>query len=281
MTDALTIHGRQFPRSHKYNPDWVLSSVSGGANSLWLTEWLSSSMTLTHGMKVLDLGCGRAASSIFLNREYGVDVWATDLWFDPAENQQRINDAGAAKHIVPIRSDARALPFETDFFDVIVSIDSYFYYGTDDLYLNYLARFLKPGGVLAIAQTGIMREFDETPPPHLKALWDTERSLWCLHSAQWWRSHWLKTGIVEIELADTMPNGWQLWNDWIEHIAPDNRLELNALQSDHGDNLGYVRVIARKRHDVQLDMPTWQLSIPSSYQKRRLLRETPLQNESA
>ena len=62
-----------FPRASTYNPDWVLATVSGGANSLWLTEWLTSAMDLRPGMRVLDLGCGRGASSVFLHREFGVD----------------------------------------------------------------------------------------------------------------------------------------------------------------------------------------------------------------
>ena len=59
---------------------------SGGANSLWVTEWLTTAMDLRPGMRVLDLGCGRASSSIFLHREFGLQVWATDLWFSAAEN---------------------------------------------------------------------------------------------------------------------------------------------------------------------------------------------------
>ena len=49
------------------------------------------------------------------------------------------------------------LPFADDFFDAIVSIDSFFYYGTDDHYLNYLARFVKPDGPIAIAGAGLMQ----------------------------------------------------------------------------------------------------------------------------
>jgi len=69
----------KFPRASKYNPEWVLASASGGANVLWLAEWLSSALDLKPGMRVLDLGCGRASSSIFLHREFGVQVWASDL----------------------------------------------------------------------------------------------------------------------------------------------------------------------------------------------------------
>jgi hypothetical protein len=31
----------RFPRSSAYHPEWVAVGVSGGANPLWLTEWLS------------------------------------------------------------------------------------------------------------------------------------------------------------------------------------------------------------------------------------------------
>src|SRR3954449_2170737 len=106
-----------FPRASKYHPDWVIASASGGANALWLTEWLAQSLDLRPGMRVLDLGCGRAASSIFLHREFGVDVWATDLWFSASENLQRIRDANVEAHVFPIHADARSLPFAAEFFD--------------------------------------------------------------------------------------------------------------------------------------------------------------------
>ena len=140
----------RFPRAAKYNPDWVLASVSSAANPLWLSEWLATAMDLQPGMRVLDLGCGRAVSSIFLRREFGVQVWATDLWFSASENLQRIRDAGVEDGVFPIHADARSMPFAAEFFDAIVCIDAFSYFGTDDLYLNYLARFVKTGGRVGI-----------------------------------------------------------------------------------------------------------------------------------
>src|SRR6187397_1698981 len=133
----------QLPRASQYHPEWVLANASGGANSLWLTEWLATALDLRPGMRVLDLGCGRATSSIFLAREFGLQVWATDLWCSASENLSRIRDAGLEDRVFPIHADARSLPFANGFFDAVISIDSYFYYGTDDLYLNEIARFLK------------------------------------------------------------------------------------------------------------------------------------------
>ena len=157
MTLDKRFVSERFPRSSEYHPDWIIAGVSGGANSLWMTEWLTTALDLRPGMRVLDLGCGRACSSIFLRREFGVQVWATDLWFSVSENIQRIRDAGVEDGVFPIHADARLLPFPAEFFDAIVCIDSFPYYGTDDLYLEYLARFVKRGGPVGVAGAGLMQ----------------------------------------------------------------------------------------------------------------------------
>ncbi|MBV8820272.1 MAG: class I SAM-dependent methyltransferase [Acidobacteriaceae bacterium] len=257
----------EFPRSAKYNPDWLVASASGAANPLWLAEWLTSALPLEPGMRVLDLGCGRAASSIFLRREFGVQVWATDLWFNATENLRRIRDAGVEDGVFPIHSDARSLPFASGFFDAIVCIDGYPYFGTDDLYLNYIARFVKPDGLIGIAGSGLMQEIDGPVPAHLRGWWTQD--LWCLHSAAWWRRHWEKTGIVQVEVSDAMPDGWQVWLDWHKVVAPNNHVEIEAVTADRGEYIGYVRVIGRRRHVALVDLID---SVPSEYVSQPLLR---------
>src|SRR5947208_4911260 len=150
----------RFPRASAYHPEWVLAGAGSAANALWMTEWLCGALDLRDGMRVLDLGCGRAMSSVFLRREFGVQVWAADLWFSVTENLQRIRDAGVEDGVFPIHADARSLPFAAEFFDAIVSIDSFAYYGTDDLYVNSLAPFVKPGGRMGIAGAGLVREIE-------------------------------------------------------------------------------------------------------------------------
>lgn len=263
------LHNPRFPRSSQYHPDWVVGSSSGGANGLWLAEWLAESLDLASGMRVLDLGCGRAMTSIFLHREFGPQAWATDLWFDPAENLQRIRDAGVADHVFPLRADARSLPFAAGFFDAIVSVDSYYYFGTDDMFLPEIVRLVKPGGVIAIAQAGLMREFDGEIPAAIAPWWAQDQP-WCFHSADWWRWHWARTGIVDVEVADAMPDGWQHWLAWQREVAPDNAVEINALEADAGDHLGYIRVVARRRADAVLHEPI--VSIPADYRPFPLLR---------
>jgi cyclopropane fatty-acyl-phospholipid synthase-like methyltransferase len=233
-----------------------------------LTEWLAESLDLRPGMRVLDLGCGLAASSVFLHREFGVQVWATDLWFSASTNLQRVRDAGVEEGVFPIHSDARSLPFAAEFFDAVVSIDSFPYYGTDDLFLGYIARFMRPGAPIGIAGAGLMQELDGAVPDHLREWW--EPGMWCLHSDAWWRRHWERTGIVAIEVADTMPDGWQAWLEWQRVVAPDNATEMQAVEADHGRYIGYVRMVGRRRAEAWLDEPI--VSVPTHYVSKPLLR---------
>ena len=160
-----------------------------------------------------------------------------------------------------------------DFFDAIVCIDSYPYFGTDDLYLNYLAHFVKPGGPIGIAGAGLVQEIEGAVPDHLREWWT--QSFWAFHSAAWWRRHWERTGIVEVELADTMPDGWQFWLDWQRAVAPDNATEIKAVEADEGRYLGYVRFVGRRRGEAKLEEYCWpdtMRSFPPQYTKKPLLR---------
>lgn len=262
-----------FPRASQYNPDWMIANSMSGCATLWLTEWLASDLKLVPGMRVLDLGCGRAISSIFLAREFDVQVWATDLWIGASENVQRIRDAGFSDRVFPIHADARSLPFAAGFFDVIVSVDAFSYFGTDELYLNYLAQFVHPGGRIGIAGAGLTREF-ETVPDHLQSMWTQD--FWCLHSADWWRSHWGKTGIVDIEVAENMPDGWRHWLEWQQTAHPDNTPEIETLAADAGEYLSCIRTIARRNDDAKLVDYCWPdtlRSFPGEYKQIPMLRE--------
>jgi cyclopropane fatty-acyl-phospholipid synthase-like methyltransferase len=265
----VSLLNERFPRSNRYHPEWSVARGSGGANALWLTEWLTDVIDLRPGMRVLDLGCGKAASSVFLQREFGVEVWAADLWFAAEQNLQCARDAGVAHAVHPVHADARALPFEAEFFDAVISIDSYQYYGTDDLYTHYITRLIKPGGVLAIAGAGFTREFDGAVPDSLQGWW--EPIMCCLHSDGWWKKHWERSGVLEVERADQMPDAWRYWLEWQHAVAPDNRAEIAALERDRGEWLTYIRAIARRRRDVNIEAPL--TSIPTEYVANPLLRD--------
>ena len=236
----------RFPRSSKYDHDWMIAN-SMGPNALWITEFLSGAVKLTPGMKVLDLGCGKAMSSIFLAREFGVEVWATDLWTAAADNENRIREADVVGRVHAVHAEAHSLPYEEGFFDAIVSLDAYHYFGTDDLYLGYILQFLKKGGVIGIVSPGLVREFEGDPPEHLQAGWAWDFA--SFHSPNWWRRHWERVGKVDVNIADWLENGWQFWAHWDRTVGKARGVEGDAemVEADAGRNLGFVRVVATRR----------------------------------
>jgi SAM-dependent methyltransferase len=241
----------RFPRSSAYDPMWIVDNLMG-PHVLWLAEYLSEKIPLKPGMRILDLGCGKAISSIFFAKEFGVHVTAADLWIKPHENQKRIAAAGVADRVTPVLAEAHALPFAHGSFDAVVSLDAYQYFGTGDLYLGYIAKFLKPGGRIGIVCPGLAREIAE-PPAHLKQWWEWD--FCCFHSPDWWRHHWAKTGLVTVETAEWMPDGPALWLDWYRatvHLLQGFHLEgatsgIAMLEADHDRLFGFSCAVARTK----------------------------------
>lgn len=249
------LENENFPLSGKYDPQWVVENQMG-PNALWLTEWLCRDMDFRPGMRVLDMGCGMCLSSVFLAREFGAEVWANDLWVKATDNWKRIRQAGLEDKIFPIHAEAHSLPYAEEFFDAIVCIDSYIYYGTDDLYLNYFHKFVKPGGQIGIVVPGLMQDFDEAVPEHLTrrqqsggVFWG--EGCWSFHTSEWWRHLWARTSVVDVEIAENMPDGWRFWLQWEKstNAVKANRFpsDVEALQADQGKYVALIRMIARRK----------------------------------
>lgn len=119
-------------------------------------------LLLKHPIGPSQLGEGRLAQ-----------VFAPSVKLEDIFSRLRYLEVAFAGH-----ASARSLPFTDQFFDGIISLDSFSYYGTDDLYLNYLSRFLKPQRVIRIADAGFVHEIDIIPK-HLRDWWTND--LWCIH----------------------------------------------------------------------------------------------------
>jgi len=236
LTDSLIAKLDQpaFPKSAAYDVSWLLDNEMG-PNVLWMTEWACEALDLQPGMRVLDLGCGKALSSVFLATEYDVSVRATDLWIPAADNFKRINALGMADQIMPIHAEAHDLPFADGYFDIIISIDAY----------HYLQ--------ICIVVPSVKNELPDGPPNSLRPYWEWD---FCsFHSPEWWRKHWQKTGLVNVESAKSLPEGWAIWADWsevcnktgagLEGGIPAGR-DAEMLRVDAGETLGLSRIMATK-----------------------------------
>ena len=225
----------RFPRSAKYDAEWVIANEMG-PHVLWLTEFLCEAMDIRAGMKVLDLGCGKALSSIFLAREFDVQVWAADLWVPALDNLERIREADLQDQVIPVNADARDLPFTDEAFDAIVSVDAFEYFGTHAPFLSSLVRVLKPEQQIGVVNAGVNEEVEVLPKE-----WPADFSNF--HTAEWWRDLWSKTGSVEVEVAEPMPDGRDLWLLWNKALGVTDDDWLTSLA---GENLGFHRLVARR-----------------------------------
>ena len=116
-----------------------------GPNSIRLLDELLTKYPLPEGGCVMDLGCGKGITSLFLAKEGKVIVFATDLWISATENAKRFEQWGVSDRIIPIHADANSLPYAQEYFDAVVSIDAYHYFGAkkgvfEDKILPYIKK---------------------------------------------------------------------------------------------------------------------------------------------
>jgi len=242
----------QFPRSNKYDPMWVIKNEMG-PHPLWMTEFLVQAFDLKPGMRVLDLGCGKGVTSAFLAKEYGVQVFAVDFdeWEGWTSTELRWNNAkehGVEDLVVPIKADARELPFANDFFDAIVCINTYIYFGADEMYLENILKYLRPGGKIGVIDVGYMKDVTDGVPDYIKDFLGDD--LWTWKSYSWWKTLWEKNELVSVDVADTLPGGCDLWLYWDTVLQtygqnqwPD---ETDIFRMDKGEYIGFIRLAATK-----------------------------------
>ena len=239
-----------------------------GPSPLWLAEWLCRDMRLSSDMVVLDMGCGKAVTSIFLAREFGCSVFANDLWISPDENLARITEQGLQRKVFPIHAEAHALPYARGFFDAIVCIDAYQYFGTDDTYLDSFSKFVKPGGQIGIVVAGWLKETESPMPPGLETYPPFEFANF--HTLGWWREHLERSGPVEIEACDYLPDGKLIWYDSARAMYEAKRIlrstdgtspeamkkeldfwkgDIDFLEADVKDYSALIRVVMKRKSE--------------------------------
>ena len=205
--------------------------------------------------RTLDLGCGFALTSFFIANETDADyVYAYDLWIPATENYRRIQDNHLEDRVIPIHGDAMELPFSHEYFDAIVSVDAYHYFGCREKvfaekilpFVKKILPFVKKGGYVMIAVPGLK----EQPQGDLKRLFET----WAegddaqlFKTAAWWEEL-LKNECGEkcditVKEAECFDIAWQEWFDTGHEYGIRDR---NFLQKGLDRILNFVLIYVRK-----------------------------------
>ena len=231
--------------SEKYNK--YLSKIMG-PNPIKLEEELLFGNNIPKGSVVCDLGSGQGLTSVFLAKEYGFKVYAADLWSDPNENRKFFDSVGLDKNtIIPVKADALNLPFEKDFFDAVVSTDSYNYFGRDENYLdNCLLPFVKGGGYIYISIPGMKKDCHENLPPELMLSWNEEQ-LDYIHDISYWKNILSKSKNAEIISVCEMESNDEVWADWLKQDNEYAVSDRKAMEAGGGKYLNFIKIVLKKK----------------------------------
>ena len=237
----------KYPLSKKYNTPELMAKIMG-PNPVKLEEELLTGHHIPARSVVCDLGSGQGLTSVFLAKEYGFTVYAADLWSDPEDNRSFFREMGLSdEQIIPVKADATNLPFEAEFFDAIVSTDSYNYFGRDPEFLDQkLLPFVKSGGYIYIAIPGMKRDCHDQLPPELLLSWTPEQMDY-MHDVAYWCNIISQSRCSEVIEVSQMESNEEVWKDWLaqenEYAVGDRK----SMEAGGGKYLNFIKIVLKKK----------------------------------
>jgi cyclopropane fatty-acyl-phospholipid synthase-like methyltransferase len=233
-------------RSQKFDTAFVKENLMG-PNALRIAAELAQSLKLEKGMRVLDLGCGKGLTSIYLVKEYGITVFATDLWIDATENYARFKAMGLEDKIIPVHAEAHDLPYAQGYFDAAISIDAYHYFGVEKDYLDkHLAPLVKKGGQIAVAVPGLKKEFIADVPAGLAPYWCDEVKN-TIRSREWWQDLWKASPSVSLKECIEMKCFREAWQDWLTCDHEFARKDIGMMNDGGWEHFNLISLVAARK----------------------------------
>ncbi len=239
-----------YPELDGYTRDEIYEDCMGGG-ALYLAARMARTMRLNPGDLVLDLGCGKGTTSIFLVRHFGVRVIAVDLWIDATFLDRKFSARGYQDRIVPLQLDVtERLPFADETFDAIFCMNSLSFYGGSVGFLQHLLKHLRRGCQFVMGMETFNAEFSmeerqnppavfnyNLPPPDEQInVWEDDFSK--MHSPPWWEKLFRDSGLLGVESCDELEDAEVLYEDLvkyqIEHDLDPAEIRVSIQQIEYG-----------------------------------------------
>lgn len=149
--------------------------------------------------------------------------------------------------IIPIHADAMDMPFAHDYFDAIVSVDSYHYFGCrEGVFAEKILPFVRPGGYVMIVVPGLKEE----PQGEMRKLFET----WAegddaelFRSARWWEQLLQREcgNCCEIRVREGTCFD-AAWQDWFDSGHPYGLRDKEFLDKGLAKLLNFVMIYVKK-----------------------------------
>jgi SAM-dependent methyltransferase len=219
----------QYPELNGYSRDECYQDFFGGGG-LYLAINMLRTVRLKSNDVVLDLGCGKGATSVFLAKHYGVRLVALDLWTSAEFLNEKFTAGGYSDRISAIQMDAtQPLPFPENHFDAIFCMNSFNFYGGSLDFLKHLLRHLKPGGRLCVGSEALSTEFTaeqianppcvyafKLPPPneHVNVFEDDFKKQ---HTPGWWKELFQSSGLLNVEYCHELEDADVIYEELVRY----------------------------------------------------------------
>ncbi|MGW1777080.1 SAM-dependent methyltransferase [Streptomyces sp. NPDC002104] len=223
-----------------------------------VTRKVTETLGLRPGERVLDAGCGPGEASLFLARQYGVEVTGVTISNFELERARGRAEAGGLSHLADFRyGDFMELPFPDGSFDAVLALESL--QNAPDLgqVLRELYRVLRPGGRIAFS------DFSLGEPGDAERLgtFMTTLKLPVLPSLEEWLGYVREAGFAVEEFTQCGPRVFGMKGKYLEaamgqreqvaeKFGEDRLAEFSRVHrgffAPRKEQIGYAIVCARK-----------------------------------
>lgn len=233
----------------KYRQYFTKDYLMGPNSFRLLDELIRRSPEDVHFDRTLDLGCGYALTSMFIaNETDSQNVYAFDLWIPASENYLRIQNNHLEDKIIPIHGDALDMPFAHNYFDSIISVDSYHYFGCKEgVFAEKILPYVKKGGYVMIAIPGIKEE----PQGELNEVfmtWAEGDDSELFKTIGWWKNllndECKDQYDIIVKEAECFDVAWQEWFDTGHEFGMRDK---EFLEKGLEQILNFILIYVRKR----------------------------------
>lgn len=233
--NRASTHYRALWGEHLHHGYWIRGDESKEIAQVQLVEHLAHAANVRSHSKILDIGCGFGASSIYLARQYRaqcIGVTISPPQVDMAN--QAAARAGASASFLCM--DAEALNFSEPF-DILWSIESISHYQDVPRFFANAAKLLKPGGTFAL--TDWFKQSSLPPNEHKKFLHPIEDGMFVeLHTMQDYEKYLSAAGLQTMRADVLNQHTAKTW-DFCLDIIKDKSLW--RLAASHGPD--FVRFL--------------------------------------
>ena len=146
--DLVSSHFHELWGEHIHHGYWIHGDETKERAQIQLIEHLAQIANIQPGHKILDVGCGTGASSVYLAKHYNAE--ATGITISPVQvdlaNQAAAREDANATFLL---MDAEAMKFQKRF-DVVWSVESVSHYQDIPNFFASAVSLLKPNGTVAV-----------------------------------------------------------------------------------------------------------------------------------